>query len=466
MSPRILALALIVAVGAAACSRPPSGGGSMLPSVSHAQFPSDATPKIQHVIIVIQENRSFDNLFATFPGANGTTVGLGSKKDPKTGVFKSFHIKLTQAPGLPGQELNHMHSGFLTSYDGGKMDGFNRIGFGSSGAGGPAGNYPYRYVDPKAIAPYWTMAKQYVLTDNLFQTQGSGSFTAHQDLIAGGTAINKHEVEIDFPARGPWGCDAPKGTHSTLLTDRGQLLFNQGPLPCFKYPTMRDLIDAKGLTWKYYTTPTDNTGTGFLWNAYDAIRAVRYDAAEWDQHDWTCPDSNVSCPQTNVLRDIAKGTLPNVSWVIPDAPDSDHANGTDTGPSWVASIVNAVGKSKYWQNTAVLVVWDDWGGYYDHVKPPQLSFDGLGFRVPMIVVSPWAKRAYVSHTQYEFGSILKFMEDNWNLGTLHATDERATSIVDCFDFTQTPRTFTPIPAKYPASHFLNAKPSGLPVDTE
>ena len=418
--------------------------------------------KIQHVVIVIQENRSFDNLFATFPGANGTTQGL-----THTGQW----IPLTQASTLPGEELNHAHTAFTTSCDLDvqtntcRMDGFDLIGFGSTGGSGPAGTYPYRYVNPAQIRPYWTMARRYVLADDLFQTQGSGSFTAHQDLIAGGTAINSTESLIDWPAVGPWGCDAPKGTTTPLITSSGTYIHN-GPFPCLSYPTLRDLLDAAHRSWKYYTPPLLTPGsTGFLWNAYDAIRAVRYDRSEWGKN-VSCPDANVSCPQTNIFSDIAANRLPNVAWVIPDARDSDHSDPIDTGPSWVASIVNAIGKSRAWKSTAIIILWDDWGGYYDHVPPPQLDYQGLGFRVPMIVVSPYARKGYVSHTQYEFGSILRFIEDNWNLGQLGSTDVRANSISDVFDFTQAPRAFKPIPARYDRSYFQREPPSGLPVDDE
>ena len=134
--------------------------------------------------------------------------------------------------------------------------------------------------------------------------------------------------------------------------------------------------------------------------------------------------------------------------------------------SWVASIANAVGKSQYWKSTAIVVVWDDWGGWYDHVKPPHLDYQGLGFRVPMLVISPYARRAYVSHTQYEFGSIVRFIEDTFSLGRLGTTDTRATSISDTLDLTQPPRRFVPIQAPRSREFFLTMKPSGLPVDDE
>ena len=247
---------------------------------------------------------------------------------------------------------------------------------------------------------------------------------------------------------------------TSLITLTGKYLKNKGPYPCFSYLTMRDLLDAKSVSWTYFT----NNLHGYVWNAFEAINAVR-NGPEWG--------TNIVQPQTKIFDAISGGTLPAVSWLIPDALDSDHPGGhSDSGPSWVASVVNAVGESSYWPNTVVLVVWDDWGGEYDNVPPPQLDGQGLGMRVPFLLVSAYAKQTsasqpgYISHTQYEFGSLLKFIENNWGLGSLGTTDVRANSIIDCFDFTQPPRTFTPFASKYSKAYFLKRPPSGLPVDDE
>jgi len=161
--------------------------------------------------------------------------------------------------------------------------------------------------------------------------------------------------------------------------------------------------------------------------------------------------------------------------VVPDQNNSDHpGDAVDHGPQWVASIVNAVGKSAYWNSSAIVVVWDDWGGMYDHVAPPAVSGSGsgrddqggLGFRVPMIVISPYVPQAVVSHTQYEFGSIIKYVEENWNLGTLNTTDQRANTIGDVFNYEQQPRPFTPIPSSLSADYFEHQRPSDFPADSE
>ena len=154
--------------------------------------------------------------------------------------------------------------------------------------------------------------------------------------------------------------------------------------------------------------------------------------------------------------------MPAVSWIVPIDKNSDHPGITqDDGPSWVASIVNAIGESPYWDSTAIVVVWDDWGGFYDNYAPPVKDYGGLGFRVPALIISPYARPGYISKTQYEFGSILRYVEDNFNLGTLGppSTDKRATSIIDSFDYTQSPIKFKPITSSHDKAYFLHEKVS-------
>ncbi len=468
----ILSLALV------SCANTPTGGDAAVPQgVSRASSGSGSN-YIQHIVVIVQENRSFDDFFSTFPGADGTTFGCMKVPSQMSSVRRSRPLSssgcLSGDEYVPLSEVNlnercdfgHGYQGFLKSYDGGKMDGFGLTGYACHGDVTAA----YQYVNPYQIGPYWFMAEQYVLGDHMFQTQGSGSFTAHQDLIAGATIINKKKTLsiVNLPTNNPWGCDAPAGTKTDLLKSRGSQLIlklDKGPFPCFTYATLRDLLDAKYVSWKYYSPPVVG-GEGKLWNAFDAIKAVRY-GSEWGV--------NVTNSDTQIFSDIEYGQLPAVSWVIPDRQNSDHPDSPsgDDGPSWVASIVNALGESSYWPTTAIVVVWDDWGGFYDHVPPPFFDqWGGLGFRVPMLVVSPYARETYpsepgyISHTQYEFGSLLKFIEQTFSLGSLGTTDQRATSIVDCFDFTQPPRTFTQIPSSHSKSFFMHQRPSYQPVDTQ
>ena len=447
-----LAYSACVVLGLGACTQGTSQSGNALPAARSANSNaavsrSSSSAPISHVIIVIQENRSFDNLFATFPGAEGTTTGK---------LHNGTTIQLKARKLESKMVLNNSWPAFVTDYDKGKMDGFDLVWVDEHQC-----TCAYQYVKPSQIKPYWSMAKQYVLADHMFPTQASGSFTAHLDLIRGDTKINSYESLIDFPQHGPWGCDAAPGITTSLLTDTQQYLYLEGPFPCFTFQTMRDLLDAKSVSWKYYT-PSIKTHGGDIWNAFDAIQQVR-NGSEWG--------TNVTWPETNIFTDISSGTLPAVSWIVPDGQNSDHPAQQnwgikkDTGPSWVAQVVNAVGESAYWNSTAIVIVWDDWGGFYDHVAPPQLDYTGLGFRVPMIVVSPYAKAGYVSHTQYEFGSILKFVEDTFSLGSLGTSDSRATSIGDVFNFKKPARRFEPIEAQYSKSYFLHEKPSNMPVDT-
>jgi phospholipase C len=414
---------------------------------------------LTHIVLIVQENRSFNDFFATFPNANGTTVGEMFKGG------KTVPINLKKANLYSKNTLNHTYSAYTTAYRNGNMDAFNLIKFQTNGR--YEGTQPYQYVDPNQIQPYWSMATQYALADELFQTQGSGSFVAHQDLIRGGTAIDSTDSFVDDPTgNGAWGCDSAPGTRTSLITTQLKYKKFQGPYPCTtkfpgSYATLQDLLDAKSVSWKYYTPAPVRGSVGALWDAFLVISAVYNNKTEWNAH--------ISTPETSIFSDISGGTLPAMSWVIPDAANSDHPGygGADTGPSWVSSIVNAIGQSSYWNSTAIVVLWDDWGGFYDAVKPPPLDQQGgPGFRVPMIVISPYVPPNEISHTVYEFGSIIRFVEDNWNLGRLGTTDGTSTSMADMFNFNQSPRKFQKISAKYGRSHFLHQKPSGLPVDTE
>jgi phospholipase C len=428
-----------------------SGGSSGVP---HA--PGSAAPvkdPIQHIVIIVQENRSFDNLFSGFPGADAPNYGyVGTTKVP------------LQSTPLEDGYLNNNYSDAIDSWDGGKMDAFDEA---QPPGQGPPG-LPYSYVPRSESAPYWSMAEQYVLADHMFPTEFGPSFTAHINLIGGNTELVAGQLaEVDTPTQLPWGCDAPAPTITYTLNTARQEMSN-GPFPCFtQFRTMADTLDAAGVSWKYYAPSVFTGGLGGqAWSEFSAIQKVRYGP------DWT----KVVSPETTVLSDIPAGKLPAVSWVIPDLNNSDHpGSGGNTGPSWVASVVNAVGSSPYWNSSAIFILWDDWGGWYDDVPPPQLDFRGLGIRVPCIVVSPYSRvtsaqqPGFVSHTQYEFGSILAFVEETFRLPVLGSaalgyTDARATSLGDAFDFQQAPRHFTAIAAPQSKTFFLHQIPSGKPPD--
>ena len=374
---------------------------------------SRATTPITHVVILIMENRSFDYMFNGFPGAH--TVQQGLTHDGQV-------VQLQQVPLEAVGDLGHAHPDFVSAFDGGKMDGFDLESWDPR----LPSLAPYSHAPPGEVKPDWMIAQRYTLADDMFQSMTGNSYPAHQYLIAG-----QSDFAIGLPDANVWGCDSPPGTKVPVLNAQGKMV--PGPFPCFDYMTLADLLDAAGVGWRYYTqSPT------YTWNAYDAIKHIR------DGQDWT---SDIVTPSSQFDVDVANGSLAPVTWIVPADVNSDHSgNKSASGPSYVAAVVNSIGMSKFYGSTALFVVWDDWGGWYDDVAPPQLDLMGLGFRVPMLVVSPWARHGYVSHVQHEFGSILHFVESDFGLPSLLQTDARADDLSDCFDFSQKPPPFEPITA--------------------
>ncbi|HVR45515.1 MAG TPA: alkaline phosphatase family protein [Candidatus Binatia bacterium] len=397
---------------------------------------------IQHVVILLQENRSFNNIFMGFPGATTATTGLckPAKWCPPSGKVPITTVALESTNQFAlGTDISHSHGAFVVECDPNasnvcQNDGFDKITFGQALYGPPAKLYPYRAVKRSETKAYWDFASQYGLADDMFFTATASSFIAHQQIIAGTTRLNANESLTDQPDATPWGCDAPPSTVTAIIKTNGQVNEFGGPFPCFtQYKTMADLLDAASTSWKFYVSSINGDFSGGVWNGFDAIRKVRY-GPDWKDH--------MSFPNTNVFKDVQNGTLPAVSWVIPKLADSDHpASGCNHGPHWITSVVNAIGTSKYWNSTAILVAWDDWGGWYDSVPAPQTNYTSLGFRVPLIVISPYVKPHTVGHTQYDFGSILKFIEQTFGLGSLGTSDVRANSLSDMFDLSQPPNAF-------------------------
>ena len=415
--------------------------------------------QIRHVVIIVQENRSFDNLFQNYPGANVQSYGY-----THTGQKVTLTPRELQAP----YDINHGFERALQSIDyanGEAMDGFDLAPCNPPGC--PA-LIQYTYVPQRQIKPYWDMAQQYVLADNHFASDLDASFEGHQYLIAG-----QSNATYDIPnsPTANWGCDSGKGANIPLLdtsTIPGTPTHNT-VYPCFdppnsptEYLTLADELDQAKLTWHYYAPAIGSSGAfgGYIWSAYDAVKHIRR-GKDWKR--------SVRSPETSIFNDLSANFLANVSWVAPDYANSDHPGvGYKTGPSWVASVVNAIGRSQFWDSTAIFITWDDWGGLYDHVPPPLLDYDGLGIRVPLIVVSPYAlgptgSQPAVAHTQYEFGSILKFIETNFGLAPMNApngSDVRANNFgSDVFNFSQQPRPFKRIKADYSEEYFLHAHPS-------
>ncbi len=432
MKLRSLSISLVcILAGCSFGSRPP------LPSLqSGAVFramASNGTGKIEHVVYIVQENRSFNNLFEGYPGAD--TVSRGKDSKGKTIALRPVSLA-TQ------YDIDHSASAMFAACDGtGKlpgtkcrMDGFDREG----SYGGPP-NSEYVYVPHNETKPYFDMAHEGVLADRMFQSQLDESFVAHQYIIA---AQAHSSVNVPFLA---WGCEGGPGDTVRTITHQRTLAASQPA--CFDYQTLGDEFDGAGLEWRFYTSQYTQPLGGY-WSGYQAVRHI-FKGPDWRK--------DIITPQKRFLTDVAAGKLASFTWITPTCPDSDHlACGGGFGPSWVASVVNAVGESKFWKTTAIFVQWDDWGGLYDPVPPPYRGYDGVGFRVPLLVISPYAKANYVSHVQYETASVLRFAEDLFGLGQLAAADRRATSpAADCFDFSQKARAFVPIKAPRGPGFFLN-----------
>lgn len=409
------------------------------------------TSKIQHVVIIVQENRSTDNLFNGLPGADTAQYGENSKGQ---------RIQLQPILLTGFYDMSHGHSTFDVEYANGNLNGFNLALSHCNHRGQcPAkGRRSYAFVPRTEVKPYFTMAEEYAFADRMFETDESSSFPAHQYILSGTSTISEgsrlRAAENPKTPAGKFtgGCSSPPGSLVALIDPSGRE--NRQMYPCFDRPALSDLLEAKSLSWRYYQA---HLGAG-LWNGPDAIRHIR-NSTEYH--------TDVVAPPSKVLTDIANGSLADVVWVTPTQAASDHAGNTDgSGPSWVASVVNAIGKSQYWKTTTIFVTWDDWGGWYDHVAPTQYNSFELGFRVPLIVIGPYAKKGYVSHKQHEFGSILKFVEGTFGLGSLGTTDMRSDDLSDCFDFSKAPRRFVPISAPLDANYFLRQPISSLDPDDD
>jgi phospholipase C len=449
----------ITVAGSDAQNAPPSNGSQTLSLTTAAVF--------QHIVVIFQENRTPDNLFQDSVlvnrGADIASNGLNSTGQ----TIPLSPIDLGTTGSAPqNYDLSHANAAFVSMYDGGKMDGANLIPC------SPAANCPpnahsnpqYMYVKQSDVQPYFALAEQYTFGDRMFQTNEGPSFPAHQFIISGTSApaASSNLFAAENPIQSPAGCIAPATNTVTMIDPTGSETNSPPQYPCFEHPTLTDLLETHGVTWRYYAP-----SAGSIWTGPDAIEHICQQQSVNGTLTCTGPQwtSNVIIPQTQVLTDIANGQLAQVSWIIPNGLSSDHAASNDgTGPSWVASIVNAIGNSPYWANTAIIITWDDWGGWYDHVAPKVIN-DGVswgsgyvyGFRVPLIVVSPYAKAAYISHTTHDFGSILKFIETTFGLPSLGYADGPADDLSDCFSLTHSPITFHAIPAAHKAAYFINDK---------
>jgi phospholipase C len=443
---KITTALLPVAAAALMLSACSLGGPSAVPQAAQSLVRihhHSSSSKIQHIVIIVQENRSFNNLFYGFPGAK--TVKYGYNTSGEKIALQPVGLETTW-------DILHDYYDFLRSCNGTgsypgtdcQMNGFDNEYWGCgkySYPPCPNSNPPYSYVPHTETKPYFYLGKHYVLADQMYASNvDASSFISHQYIIAG-----QASSAVNYPSSS-WGCEGGSGDYIATLNSERQY---GGYIPmCFNNNTLGAEMDSAGLSWAYYASTI--YGDGGIWSAYQNIEPI-YDGPDWQ--------NDVISPQTNFFDDVSNGKLRDLTWITPTCANSDHAGcGGKTGPSWVASLVNAIGESKYWDNTAIFIFWDDYGGWYDPQPPAMLDYDGLGMRIPMLVVSAYAKNGHISHTHYEHGSILKFVEQTFGLATLSASDKRATAPDDAFDFNKPPRKFETVPAEHGVDYFMRQAP--------
>jgi len=413
--------------------------------------------KIEHIIIIMQENRSFDHYFGTYESPSGEPVeGIPSKASGGFSVCVP-HPALANKCVPPFRTNNpvnkggpHAHPSSTVSVDGGKMDGFIKAAMSSRTAAsyfcanhpldktcapfnGPVGQPDLMSTMGRNTLPnYWAYADWGVLQDHMFGPTDSWSLPAHLFLYSGWSAT--------CPG-GPMSCTSSIQTHSP------------GP---YKWTPITYMLDKAGVTWKNYVGEKTVVGcarwpcqatsvvdaTPWIWNPLPNFSTVIANK-----------QVNRTQPVSRFISDASEGTLPSVSWILPNLRNSEHpAHGSlQPGQSYVTKLVNAVGRGPEWGSTAIFISWDDWGGFYDHVVPPNVDVNGYGLRVPGLVISPYAKESYVDHQTLSFDAYLKFIEDRFLGGdrlpgsrpdsrpTVRESVARLGDLTLDFDFTQEPR---------------------------
>ncbi len=428
--------------------------------------------KIKHIIIIMQENHSFDNYFGTFPGADGIPMVNGKPTvclpDPNSGTcFAPYHdasLKNIDAP--------HGYPDMIGDIDGGKMDGFIRqaeyhqvaCALPKNPECQPFGRTLMGWYDARDIPNYWSYAQNFVLQDHMFAPTYSWSLVSHLWLVSGWSAdCTRH----DDPSSCVNDSDTPNVPPDWVTSD--------GTPPIYAWTDLTYLMHRNNVSWGYYiqtgiepdceddepgcAAVVQNAKTPGVWNPllwFDTVKADKQ-------------LSNIQ-PTENFFSAVSKGTLPAVSFIVPSMENSEHPPySIQSGQAYVTGIVNAVMNSPSWSNSAIIIAWDDWGGYYDHVVPPVVDINGYGIRVPAMVISPYAKRGYIDHQTLSFDAYAKFIEDVFMGGqrldpkTDGRPDPRPTvrenvkilgDLANDFDFTQKPLPPMPLalnPAPGPAS---------------
>ena len=362
-----------------------------------------ATP-IQHLVVLLQENHSFDNYFGTYPGAIGMPSGAKMPVDPANpgaGYVIPWHIGNSTIT-----DLSHSAATFKAQYDNGKMDGF----VSALNSRNQDGKLSMGYYDDRDIPYYWNLADNFVLFDQFFSSAKDGSFANHMYWVAG------------IPP----------------VTQKGQKLSDM----LDNVPTIFDRLQSAGISWKFYVQNYDpnltyrNLGT----SGNRASQVIWVPLLNFDRFIDDPALSSHIVDLSQYFVDLTNGTLPSVAYLIPSGASEHPPSSLETGQTFVKTLIQELMRSSAWDSSAFMLAYDDWGGWFDHVTPIQVDAYGYGPRVPALLISPYAKKGYIDHTVLDFTSILKFIEQNWSLATLATRDTNANDFLEAFDFNQSPRS--------------------------
>ena len=361
----------------------------------------------------MQENHSFDNYFGTYPGANGIPEGVCMPVDPfdskSTECVEPFHIGDTD---VTLEDPDHSSRTSSIQYNDGLMDGFVY----ALNIRNQDGRLAMGYYDDRDLPYYWNVADQYVLFDNFFSSAVGGSNENHMYWVA---------------ARDP----QPTGD-----TNLQSLLAAT--------PTIFDRLQSAGVSWKFYVQnyePALNYRTVANFPGNRASQVIWVPLLNFDRFIDVPELASHIVDLSEYYEDLKSGTLPSVSFVVPSGPSEHPPSSILSGQRFVRTLIQALMQADDWRNSALIWAYDDWGGWYDHVPPPQVDDRGYGFRVPALLVSPYAKQGVIDHTLLDYTSALKFIENNWNVPALAERDANANDITSAFDFQQGPRTASFIP---------------------
>ncbi len=413
IAPCIIAAVLgvsLVGVGVAA-ARP--GTPRAAPRSIGVVSSSSGIHTIKHVIVIMQENRSFDSYFGTYPGADGIPMTNGVPTACVPDPLTHQCVK----PYLDHQDLNgggpHQQINASADIDGGRLDGFiKEAASGKKGCADPtnpacttsANGTTGRATDVMGyhagtdIPNYWAYAKNFVLQDHMFEPVASWSFPQHLALVSGWSAAcgNPNNPKSCYSALGQAG---PANLPQRATTN---------PTP-FGWTDITYLLNKHKISWAYYldhgsqVTGQGRAGVPYIWNTLPGFVDVHQDNQTGNVQDLT-----------RFYSAAKAGTLPAVSWIAPQPADSEHPPAlVSRGQSYVTSLIDAAMQSPDWNSTAIFLSWDDWGGFYDHVTPPKVDANGYGLRVPAMVISPWAKKGYVDHQTLSHDAYLTFIEDDF-----------------------------------------------------